>query len=232
MNLLAFETATERCSVALLSDGRLLERSVLAPRRHAELALPMASELLAEAGLARAALDGIAVGRGPGAFTGVRLAISLAQGIAYALDRPVLPISTLAALAEQAPRVADRVLALLDARMGELYVAAFARGANGELALCGPERVATPEQLALPPAPRWHVVGTGWEAQSERLAAAWPHAVERVIVAEARWPEARDIALLAAPRLAHGDGVAPEQALPVYLRDKVAETQAERAAKA
>ena len=99
MKLLAFETATEACSVAVYVDGEVSERFDLAPRRHAELALPWADEVLAEAGIAKSQLDAIAVGRGPGAFTGVRLAIAVAQGIALALDRPVLPVSTLAALA-------------------------------------------------------------------------------------------------------------------------------------
>src|SRR6476620_7505464 len=99
MKLLAFETATEACSVALWIDGRVVERYDLAPRRHAELALPWADALLAEAGIARAQIDAIAVGRGPGAFTGVRLAIALAQGVALGLDRPLVPVSTLEALA-------------------------------------------------------------------------------------------------------------------------------------
>ena len=102
MNLLAFETATEALSVAVHADGQVRERFELAPRRHAELALPWAEELLADAGLARSQLDAIAVGRGPGAFTGVRLGIAVAQGIALALDRPVVAVSTLAALAMRA----------------------------------------------------------------------------------------------------------------------------------
>ena len=96
MRLLAFETATEACSVAVLVDGETHERFEIAPRRHAELALPWAGQLLAEAGVSKSQIDAIAVGRGPGAFTGVRLAIAIAQGIALALDRPLLPVSTLA----------------------------------------------------------------------------------------------------------------------------------------
>ena len=113
MKLLAFETATEACSVAVYVDGEVRERFEVAPRRHAELALPWADALLAEAGVAKSQLDAIAVGRGPGAFTGVRLAVALAQGIALALDRPVLPVSTLAALATRA--TGERVLAAIDA---------------------------------------------------------------------------------------------------------------------
>ena len=139
MKLLAFETATEACSVAVWVDGEVCERFEIAPRRHAELALPWADEMLAQAGVARTALDAIAVGRGPGAFTGVRLAIALAQGVALALDRPIVPVSTLAALALQAR--APRVLAAIDARMGEVYAAAFRCEGDNAFALDA-ERVA------------------------------------------------------------------------------------------
>lgn len=118
MRLLAIETATEACSVAILVDGDVRERFEIAPRLHAELTLPWAEQLLADAGVAKSQLDAIAVGRGPGAFTGVRLAIALAQGIALALDRPLLPVSTLAALAMRAE--GGRIVAAIDARMGEV----------------------------------------------------------------------------------------------------------------
>ena len=118
MKLLAFELATEACSVALWDDGEVRERFEVAPRRHAELALPWADALLAEAGMAKSQLDAIAIGRGPGAFTGVRLAIALVQGLALALDRPVLPVSTLAVLAMQG-RGAHVLAAMCTAR-GEL----------------------------------------------------------------------------------------------------------------
>ncbi|MGH8118461.1 MAG: tRNA (adenosine(37)-N6)-threonylcarbamoyltransferase complex dimerization subunit type 1 TsaB, partial [Rhodanobacteraceae bacterium] len=125
MNLLAIETATEACSVALLHHDALIDRSELAPRRHAELVLPMADELLAEAGIARTQLDAVAMGRGPGAFTGVRLAVSVAQGLALALDIPVVPVSSLAVLAMQAPRNGAAILAAIDARRAEIYAGAF-----------------------------------------------------------------------------------------------------------
>ena len=146
MKLLAFETATEACSVALWVDGEVRERFELAPRRHAELSLPWAEQLLADAGVRKSQLDAIAVGRGPGAFTGVRLAIAIAQGIALALDRPIVPVSTLAALAASLPlplvgeargegTPAPRVLAAIDATalphatdVARLAAVAFERG--------------------------------------------------------------------------------------------------------
>src|SRR5690554_3836409 len=163
MNLIAFETSTEACSVAIWRDGEVLERFEVAPRRHAELVLPWAEGLLAEAGLSRSRLDAVAVGRGPGAFTGVRLGIAMAQGIALALDLPMLPVSTLAALARGAPHPGP-VLAAIDARMGEVYAGAFMRSDDGMEAL-GPETVSGPDAVDLPSASgAWQGVGTGFAA--------------------------------------------------------------------
>lgn len=222
MNLLAIETATESCSAALLVGERLLERSELAPRRHAERLLPMCEELLAEAGLQRADLDALAVGCGPGAFTGVRLAISAAQGIALALDLPVVPVSSLAALAMQAPRNGADVLAVIDARMGEIYAGTFRREVDGLVAPIGAECVAAAAALSLPPASAWNVIGSGWAGYAEAIAARLPAAP--AWADGARYPQAADVARLAAPLALAGRGVAAEQALPVYLRDKVALT--------
>ncbi|HVH35359.1 MAG TPA: tRNA (adenosine(37)-N6)-threonylcarbamoyltransferase complex dimerization subunit type 1 TsaB, partial [Tahibacter sp.] len=144
MNLLAIETSTEACSVALHHGGTTIARSELAPRRHAELVLPMAEALLAEAGIGRRQLDAIAVGRGPGAFTGVRLAVSMAQGMALGLDLPVIPISSLAALALDAPDNGAAVLAVIDARMGEVYAASYRRGADDTVQALDEERVCAP----------------------------------------------------------------------------------------
>ena len=149
MKLLAIETSTEACSVALYVDGEIAERHELAPRRHTQLVLPWADELLAHAGLAKSQLDAIAVGRGPGAFTGVRLAIALAQGLALALDRPVLPVSTLATLAMQGQ--GPRILAAIDARMGEVYLGAFLRDADGLVTADGAEQLGWPRRT--PPRP-------------------------------------------------------------------------------
>ena len=136
--LLALDTATEACSVALLHDGRVLSHYEVIPRMHAQRLLPMIKDLLAEAGVALSAVDGIAFGRGPGAFTGVRIAIGVVQGLAFALERPVLPVSTLAVLAQRALREqgAQQVAAAIDARMDEVYWGCY-RAEQGEMRLVG-----------------------------------------------------------------------------------------------
>ncbi|WP_312238394.1 tRNA (adenosine(37)-N6)-threonylcarbamoyltransferase complex dimerization subunit type 1 TsaB [Stenotrophomonas sp.] len=232
MKLLAFETATEACSVALYVDGQVLERFEIAPRRHAELSLPWAEALLAEAGVARSQLDAIALGRGPGAFTGVRLAIAIAQGIALALDRPLVPVSTLQVLALRAPADADHVLSSIDARMGEVYVARQVR-VDGQWRLQGEETVCAPEAVTLPDGTRWFGVGTGFGAAGGLLANRLADQLDGVD-AQAL-PRASDVLALAVPAFARGEGMAPERVEPAYLRDNVAltlvEQQAARAAK-
>lgn len=226
MNLLAIETSTEACSVALIHGDEVVARSELAPRRHAELVLPMADALLAEAGLGRHALDVIAVGRGPGAFTGVRLGISLAQGMALALDVPVVTVSSLAALALEAPEDDAAILAVIDARMGEIYAASYRRDDNGGLIELDEERVCLPADLRLSVSPAWHVVGTGWTTYADVLR---PHLTGELRSAEGvRYPQARHVAELAAREFLAGRADAPEHALPVYLRDKVALTLVEQ----
>jgi len=225
-NILAIETATEACSAALSVDGRIIECSEIAPRRHAELILPMIESLLAEAGIARAQLDAIAVGRGPGAFTGVRLAIAVTQGLALALDIPVVPVSSLAALAQDAPDAGASILAVIDARMGEVYAGAFRRGADGLVEAMNEETIGKADELILPRSIQWCIVGTGWDAYRDALAARL--SAPPVFADGARYPQARAVAMLAVPLFAAGRGVAPEQALPVYLRDKVALTLAEQ----
>lgn len=229
MKLLAFETATEACSVAVSVDGQVLERFALAPRRHAELALPWAQALLAEAGLARAQLDAIAVSRGPGAFTGVRLGIGIAQGIALGLDRPVVAVSTLAVLAAtgaaaasaDADAAGQNVLAAIDARMGEVYLGTFDCRDGAALAL-GPEVVVRPQDAEIPAGAAWRGVGTGFAAAdaalSIRLAAVLTHVDAQAL------PRAGVLARLAAGLFARGGGEAPERVEPAYLRNRVALT--------
>ncbi|WP_411851858.1 tRNA (adenosine(37)-N6)-threonylcarbamoyltransferase complex dimerization subunit type 1 TsaB [Stenotrophomonas sp. LGBM10] len=232
MKLLAFETATEACSVALYVDGQVLERFEIAPRRHAELSLPWAEALLAEAGVARSQLDAITLSRGPGAFTGVRLAIAIAQGIALALDRPLVPISTLQTLALRAPADADHVLASIDARMGEVYVARQVR-VDGRWQVQGEEVVCAPDAVVLPDGTRWFGVGTGFGAADGHLATRLAGQLDGVD-AQAL-PHASDLLTLAVPAFERGEAVAPERVEPAYLRDNVAltliEQQAARAAK-
>jgi tRNA threonylcarbamoyladenosine biosynthesis protein TsaB len=228
-NLLALDTSTENCSAALLLGDRLLVRSEWAPRRHAERILPMIESLLDEAGITRRALDAVAVGRGPGAFTGVRLAISVAQGIALALDLPVLPVSSLAALAQEAPaEEQESILAVIDARMGEIYAGAFRRDTHGWVEPIDSEWVGPAHRLVLPEAGSWLVVGSGWATYPEALTARLP-APPRFADGH-RFPQAGAVARLAAPMFAAGRGLAPEHALPVYLRDKVALTLDEQRA--
>ncbi len=229
MNLISLETSTESCSAALLCGDAIIERSELAPRRHAELILPMIESLLAQAGLSRRQLDGIAVGRGPGAFTGVRLAISVAQGLALGLDLPVVTVSSLAALAMDAPGDDASILAVIDARMGEVYAGAFRRSEDGLVAAISDESVGTVEALTLPKGIQWNIVGSGWNTYRDALTARLP-GMPRFADGD-RYPQARAVARLALAQFAAGHAVAPEFALPVYLRDKVALTLNEQHAR-
>lgn len=226
MKLLAIETATEACSVALWLDGEVRERFEVAPRQHSVLVLPWVEALLAEAGLARSALDALACGRGPGAFTGVRLAVALTQGIALALDRPVVGVSTLAALAQQAPDDGTPVVAAIDARMGEVYAATFTRR-DGALLPADAERVLAPQAMALPTG-RVHGVGTGFAALDgclrERFSGVLASCDSEAL------PRAGAVARLAAGALARGEGIDAAQLQPAYLRDRVALTIQEREA--
>lgn len=233
MKLLALETATEACSVALWIDGEMLERFEIAPRRHAELTLPWIEELFAQAGMVRSQLDAVACGRGPGAFTGVRLGVAIVQGLALALDRPALGVSTLEALALPAMRELDGagdsaagVLAAIDARMGEVYLAEFVRDAGGSWAVRGDERVLAPADVTLASdAPRVGI-GTGFAAEGGALAQRLAASLVRVDAGAL--PRAGDVARLAAAAFERGEGLAPEDLQPAYLRNKVALTLAEQ----
>lgn len=223
MKLLAIETSTEACSVAVYADGQVIERHELAPRRHTQLVLPWAEQLLADAGLVKSQLDAIAVGRGPGAFTGVRLAIAITQGLALALDRPVLPVSTLAVLAMQGQ--GESILAAIDARMGEVYVGKFWREADGLVEAAGPESVGAPGAVPLPEAPM-QGVGTGFGAESGALVT---RLADRLTGFDASaLPHAAHLAALAARDFGRGDAIAADALEPAYLRDKVALTLAEQ----
>lgn len=222
MKLLALDTATEACSAALYVDGELLERYAVLGRGHAEHLLPMVDELLAAAGLGLRTLDAIAFGRGPGAFTGVRIAVSLAQGLALGADLPVVPVSDLAALGRLAldeTPAADAALACLDARMGEVYWALVHGRPDGGVDVPG-EHLGVPASVALPDAvARVVAVGHGWSAYpalAERLGPRLLGSRPELL------PRAAQVARLGALAFAAGRFVRADDAAPVYLRDDVA----------
>lgn len=222
MLILALETSSELGSCALWHDGSVVERFCPAGRSHSETLLPLVRELLAEAGTTVAALDGIAFGAGPGAFTGLRVACGAAQGLAVASERPLLPVCSLEAMAVQAGD--GKVLALLDARMGETYVARY-RCSGSDCQLDGEIRVLAPAVIDLPDETGWRACGNApaaYPVLAARLKAAG------IVLLDGILPTAAAVARLAALRLARGEGVDAALAAPLYIRDKVAKTVAER----
>lgn len=216
MNLLAIDTATEACSAALFLDGAITSRYEYAPRQHAELILPMVDELLAEAGIKINHLDCLAFGRGPGAFTGVRIATGVVQGLAFATDLPVIPVSTLAALAQGAIDKSDHLFSAIDARMGEIYWGLFHADKNIVTAITG-ESVSKPEQASAPADRSWYGIGSGWKTYKDILSAGGNlSGVDSDV-----FPHAKDIIPLAVHDYELGNAVSAEEALPVYLRNKV-----------
>jgi len=228
VRILAIDTATECCSAALLLDGRLLQREQLLERGAAATILPMVEELLTEAGVRLSMLSAIAFGRGPGAFTGVRLAASVTQGLAFGARLKVVPVSDLQALAQRVlddAGVVERVLVCTDARMHEVYWGCFERTADGLAHPWGEERVTRPKDVSLPPP--WTTrpgavpgrlvgVGSGFTAYS-RLR----EELQLDAILEGLLPRAAEVARLAAREVAAGRIFPAEQALPVYLRDDV-----------
>ena len=225
MNLLVIDTSTEACAVGVAAGNVHHGRFELTPRRHTECVLPWSEQLLAKAGLEKTDLQAIGVGIGPGGFTGVRLAVSLAQGMALALNLPVLPISTLAAIA-QAQEHDGPIAVVMDARMGECYVGYFQKR-DGIAEALAPECLLKPEQIALPCEGDWIGAGSALGAYAGQLPAAFTGAMQRIDAAALPQPEA--LLQLAAYGFNSGLARAPEQIEPAYLRDKVALTLVERA---
>lgn len=238
MKLLAIDTSGTLCSAALVSDGSLSQRLEQAPRRQGALILSMIDALLREAELVPRDLDALAFGRGPGSFTGLRIAAAVIQGVAFGAGLPVVGISTLAALAQGCRRStgAERALCAFDARMGEVYWGAYQADEAGLMRPLCADRVCAPDAVWLPEIGAntdaeteaktdtttggWCAVGSGWSAYHDPLMLRVGRAVGQVHAG--RDCEARDIAVLAADAFAHGLAVPPEQALPVYLRNQVA----------
>ena len=214
MKILAIDTATERCSVALRVDDRWYERAVDTARGHADIVLPMVDTVLKEAGVALRDLDGIAYGRGPGAFTGVRIAIGIVQGLAYGAELPTVGVSDLAAVAQQFATAAARILVCMDARMNEVYWAVFEVGQDGHVSAVSEERVTPPSAVVADGLTS--LAGTGFKAYPE-LNRRWPE----LPVHDDALPRAREIALLGAAGLRAGRGEPASRARPVYLRDRV-----------
>ncbi len=234
MKILAIETATEACSAALFMDGKVLERFELAPRQHTRLILPLVDELLAQAQLTPGQLDAVAFGRGPGSFTGLRIAAGVTQGIAFGSDLPVVPVSTLAAMAWQGlkEKQADYALVALDARMAEVYWGVYRKVSNISTAVDGketldieleaPEIVISPDEapVPLPDSASALAIGAGWEAYQAQLRRRVKGG-QLVAFRPEILPRAGVIARLAVKPIREGNTLPPEQAQPVYLRDRV-----------
>lgn len=227
MNILAIECSTEILSIAVYAHGEIHER-VEQSRRHGDVLLPLIDAVLDVARVDKLSLQAVAFGRGPGAFTGVRMAVAAAQGIAYGLDIPAIPVSSLAALAQEGfdRGAAPPLLALSDARMGEVYAGFFDVGADGLVYAIGEERLAAPEAISLPGDDVWCVLGPGFHAYRQAIDKALGYRSDGI--SRSCYPQASTIARLAARELREGRVVEAKLALPVYLRDKVALTTAER----
>ena len=220
LKTLALDTSTEACSAAIWTDGAVVERFE-SGNQHSERILAMVDDLLAETGFALTQFDAIAFGRGPGSFTGLRIAAGVAQGLAFGAGIPVTPISSLAALAQGVD--APRVLAAFDARMHQVYSGAYVRNAQGIVELAGNEGVAAPLDVPLPGGNDWVGAGNGWDQYHAAL-------LERLGGRVINWhkqvyPRARDVGRLGAVAVQAGKALSAEQALPVYVRDDVAVKQ-------
>jgi tRNA threonylcarbamoyladenosine biosynthesis protein TsaB len=230
MNVLAIDTATEACSAALHIDGRVLARFEVAGRSHTERLMPMVHALMAEAGLAFAQLDGYVCGVGPGSFAGVRIGVGFVKGLALAFDRPVAPVSSLAALALPSLRAGHtQVLAAIDARLDEVYLGEYGTGVDGLPQLLAAERVCAPADAGVTMVGPWAAAGSGWSRYREALQAAT--GVDPVELRGYALPRAEDALTIGLPRLQAGQGIAVDALAPAYLRNKVALTLVEQRAR-
>ena len=223
MKILALDTATEACSAALYLNGEIRQLYRVAPRAHGHIILPMIDQLLTDSGNGVSDLDALAFGRGPGSFMGVRIAAGIAQGIAFAWDLPIVPVSTLAAIAQTAyaETGAGRVLAAIDARMSEVYWGAYSLSDQDCMRIVGEEHVCAPNQVPRPEGGGWTGAGSGWSAYGDGLRAAMdPDSLVGQL--DSCFPTAGSIVKLAAVEYAAGRHLPAAQAQPVYLRDNVA----------
>jgi len=226
MNILAIDTATEACSAALYIHGELRSSYQLAPREHSRLILKMIDGLLSEAELSVSQLDAIAFGRGPGSFMGLRIAAGVVQGIAFAHDIPVIPVSTLKAIAQRAFEQTKNkhILTAIDARMDEVYWAAYSLKQqlwqlHGEESVVSPDKVSLPELLSQS-GHSWVGAGTGWASYKDRLLLAVNCQLPTILAN--CLPSAEVIATLAVNEFNLGNTLSAAEAIPVYLRNDVA----------
>ncbi|MFB3100874.1 MAG: tRNA (adenosine(37)-N6)-threonylcarbamoyltransferase complex dimerization subunit type 1 TsaB [Gammaproteobacteria bacterium] len=219
MKILAIDTATEACSAALYIDGVITTKYEIAPRQHAELILTMVDELLAESNLSLTRLDALAFGRGPGAFTGVRIATGVIQGLAMSADCPVIPVSTLAALAQGVISASKQVACAIDARMGEVYWGLYQANEDKIMQLVGEESVCPPISINIPDSGAWLGVGSGWETYEAELQDRMGNTLTGC--RQGDYPSAEAICALAVDAYQRGETVDAADALPIYLRDKV-----------
>lgn len=223
MNIIALDTSTEYCSLALWLDEKIISREILAGQRHSELLLPMLQTMLTEAEVALNQIDGIAFGAGPGSFTGLRIACGIAQGLAFAQNIPIVGISTLEALAQQVDT--PKILAALDARMGEIYFAAYEQTAAGWSGI-HPPQLCRPETIPKVVGKGWTGCGSGFDLYQRILSETYRKNLFQII--PGCYPHAREIAQLAVVKFVQGEGRSAEEALPVYIRNKVALKESER----
>jgi tRNA threonylcarbamoyladenosine biosynthesis protein TsaB len=224
MKLLALDTSTEACSVALFIDGEMRQRFEITPKAHTKLLLPMVESLLAEAELKLSQLDALAFGCGPGSFTGLRIATGVVQGFAFGADLPVVPVSTLAALAQNFS--AELSFVAMDARIGEIFWGVYQKNADGFVELVGKEAVLPVEKIEFPQQAAIGI-GSGWRVYHDELLARTNGLVSQI--ESDVLPQSSTIAELGVYGFQRGLAVAAEFAQPVYLRDKVAQTELERA---
>ncbi len=220
--ILAIDTSGDACSVALLTQHTLIERFQVEPRQHTTLILPMIEQVLAEAGLTPQKLNAIAFGRGPGSFTGLRIAAGVVQGIAFAADLPVIPVSTLQALAQGAFRLhgVTNVIATLDARINEIYWAAYQLDENQHMQPQTPESVCAPAEIALTSTmAEWQGAGSGWDAYHVILKEKLGERLQTWL--PACYVNAQDVATLAAVAYEQRQWVDAAQAVPIYLYDQI-----------
>ncbi len=225
MKLLALDTSSSACSIGLSIDGKITVREIEAPMQQAKIILPLIDELLRSENITINQVDAIAFGRGPGSFTGIRITVSVAQGLAYAIQKPLIPISSLAAIAQVAYQ--DRGLTKLwvaqDARIHEVYWALYEVESNHLVKLIDKERISRPEEMTIPDMTTWCGIGNAWDVYSHEIPFK-----PALIDTHYAVPMASAILTLAEAKFHQGETVSPEDALPVYLRDDVAKKMKEQ----